>query len=346
MPIRLLLGLVIAGLLFTIVPAAADDWVAAKLRGRVLQLVGAEWQPLARGDVVSDDRVIRTLASGRVDFERGAEVISMGGRHRDPHPRPRRPALHHGGAAFRPGDDRGRGPQRQALRGRDPVPRGRGQGHPLRRPRQQDLGQRRGAARAGRGGEPRHRVRRRVVSAGQTATVDPARELRSQRQGRAAAGHRRRRPGRRGRCRRLAAQAGNPGNATDGLRTTVGKVTNALGETVGGVAQGLGNTVGGVTQGVGHTVGGVVQGVGNTVGAVTGAVLPSGGNSGPSGNGGNSGTRRKQRLQRQQRAWRRDRLRGRRASHRPRRRAAALRENIPAAAVHRCGAILPRLDKW
>src|SRR3569833_2989184 len=41
--------------------AAADDWVAAKLRGRVLQLIDNQWQPLNRGDVVPDARVIRTL---------------------------------------------------------------------------------------------------------------------------------------------------------------------------------------------------------------------------------------------------------------------------------------------
>lgn len=59
--------------------AFADDWVAVKLRGQVLQLVGGDWAKLQRGDVVPDDRVIRTLGNGRVDLQRDAEVISLGG---------------------------------------------------------------------------------------------------------------------------------------------------------------------------------------------------------------------------------------------------------------------------
>lgn len=57
--------------------AVADDWVASRLRGQVLQLVDQEWLPLKRGDIVPDDRVIRTLANGRVEFQRDAEVISL-----------------------------------------------------------------------------------------------------------------------------------------------------------------------------------------------------------------------------------------------------------------------------
>lgn len=59
-------------------PSIADDWVAVKLRGRVLQLVGNEWQQLKRGDVVSDDRVVRTLGDGKVSFQRAAETIDLG----------------------------------------------------------------------------------------------------------------------------------------------------------------------------------------------------------------------------------------------------------------------------
>ena len=58
--------------------AFADDWVAVKLRGQVLQLVDGDWQPLERGDVVADDRVLRTLRSGRVELQRDGEVISLG----------------------------------------------------------------------------------------------------------------------------------------------------------------------------------------------------------------------------------------------------------------------------
>src|SRR5690606_14497911 len=59
--------------------ALADDWVATKMRGKVLVLVDGDWQKLTRGGVVSDDRVIRTLRGGRVTFERGGELIELGG---------------------------------------------------------------------------------------------------------------------------------------------------------------------------------------------------------------------------------------------------------------------------
>lgn len=74
-----LLGLVVA-MSFALGSAGfADDWVAVKLRGQVLQLVGGDWAKLQRGDVVPDDRVIRTLGNGRVDLQRDAEVISLAG---------------------------------------------------------------------------------------------------------------------------------------------------------------------------------------------------------------------------------------------------------------------------
>jgi hypothetical protein len=76
---RMLLRVWLAALCFgaMISAAVADDWVATRLRGQVLQLVDQEWLPLKRGDVVPDDRVIRTLANGRVEFQRDAEVISL-----------------------------------------------------------------------------------------------------------------------------------------------------------------------------------------------------------------------------------------------------------------------------
>ncbi|WP_439600719.1 FecR domain-containing protein [Devosia sp.] len=76
----LTLLLLVVAMSFTLASASlADDWVAVKLRGQVLQLVGGDWAKLQRGDVVPDDRVIRTLGNGRVDLKRDAEVISLGG---------------------------------------------------------------------------------------------------------------------------------------------------------------------------------------------------------------------------------------------------------------------------
>lgn len=57
----------------------ADDWVAERLRGSVLTYEAGQWLPLMRGDVVSDDRYIKTLGNGRVQFRRGDETIALGG---------------------------------------------------------------------------------------------------------------------------------------------------------------------------------------------------------------------------------------------------------------------------
>jgi hypothetical protein len=66
--------------LFT-VPVQADNWTAVRLRGTVLAgQSSGPWQRLRRGDVVDDDRVIRTLADGMVEFTRGTESISLGPR--------------------------------------------------------------------------------------------------------------------------------------------------------------------------------------------------------------------------------------------------------------------------
>lgn len=59
--------------------AIADDWVATKLRGGVFAFDGAGWVKVERGTVISDNRVIRTLLSGRVAFTRDGETIEMGG---------------------------------------------------------------------------------------------------------------------------------------------------------------------------------------------------------------------------------------------------------------------------
>ena len=59
------------------VPASlADDWTAVRLRGEVF-VYRDGWVKLERGDVVSDDSIIRTVGRGRVSFERGAETIDL-----------------------------------------------------------------------------------------------------------------------------------------------------------------------------------------------------------------------------------------------------------------------------
>jgi hypothetical protein len=70
--------LTIAILALSSVAALADDWVAVRLRGAVLQLVDGAWVKLNRGDVVPDSRVIRTLRSGNVEFQRGEERVTLG----------------------------------------------------------------------------------------------------------------------------------------------------------------------------------------------------------------------------------------------------------------------------
>lgn len=67
----------VAGCLIT-TPVLAGDWVAVKLRGTVLELIAGEWQPLSRGDVVSDDRMIRTVGGGRVTFVKDDQTIDFG----------------------------------------------------------------------------------------------------------------------------------------------------------------------------------------------------------------------------------------------------------------------------
>lgn len=74
---RIVSTIIIAIAMLIPVSAFADDWVATKLRGHVLQLVAGQWEPLVRGDIVSDDRVIRTLKDGRVEFQRDKETISV-----------------------------------------------------------------------------------------------------------------------------------------------------------------------------------------------------------------------------------------------------------------------------
>jgi len=69
---------VVAALALLPALAFGDDWTADKLRGSVLQLVDGQWQPLGRGMIVPDTRVIRTTAAGHVTFTRGGETVELG----------------------------------------------------------------------------------------------------------------------------------------------------------------------------------------------------------------------------------------------------------------------------
>jgi len=69
----------VAGLLgLGIGPAVADDWVAAKLRGRVLERIDGTWHAISRGDVVPDGHAVRTVGNSRVLLVRGKETIELG----------------------------------------------------------------------------------------------------------------------------------------------------------------------------------------------------------------------------------------------------------------------------
>lgn len=58
--------------------ARADNWDVSRARGQVLQLVDGDWQPLRRGGMVPDDRVVRTGPNGHVALVRGKETIELG----------------------------------------------------------------------------------------------------------------------------------------------------------------------------------------------------------------------------------------------------------------------------
>ena len=61
------------------VPAMADDWSVERTRGQAAQQIDGSWVPLARGDIVPDNRLLKTESDGRVGLRRGAESIEMGG---------------------------------------------------------------------------------------------------------------------------------------------------------------------------------------------------------------------------------------------------------------------------
>lgn len=77
-----LLSHVLAVLLLLSLPALAEDapaqWTATKLRGTVQQMVDQQWSPVALGDVIPNERQVRTLSDGHAEFQRGAETVGLG----------------------------------------------------------------------------------------------------------------------------------------------------------------------------------------------------------------------------------------------------------------------------
>jgi hypothetical protein len=75
---RLFKAAVLASMLAAISTSVfAEDWVADRLRGGVMQFEGGSWVGLERGDIVPDGRKIRTLGDGRAELVRGQERIAL-----------------------------------------------------------------------------------------------------------------------------------------------------------------------------------------------------------------------------------------------------------------------------
>ena len=58
--------------------ALAEDWIAERLRGQVMQFERGDWVTLQRGDVVPDGGKVRTAGDGRLELVRGQESIALG----------------------------------------------------------------------------------------------------------------------------------------------------------------------------------------------------------------------------------------------------------------------------
>lgn len=77
MPFRRLLAILAMALIMT-GPAFAADWMVMRLRGAVEILVDGNWVVLKRGDVVANEQMVRTLATGHVELQRDLEVVTLG----------------------------------------------------------------------------------------------------------------------------------------------------------------------------------------------------------------------------------------------------------------------------
>lgn len=58
-------------------PVFADEWKVARLRGAVTEEVGGKWIPVHRGQVIPNDRYLKTGADGRIGLSRGTESIEL-----------------------------------------------------------------------------------------------------------------------------------------------------------------------------------------------------------------------------------------------------------------------------
>jgi hypothetical protein len=75
---RILIAILTAAtLVFGATSALAAEWTVTKLRGTVLLLVDGAWEPIARGAIVPEHRIVRTVR-GRVTLQRGNETIDLG----------------------------------------------------------------------------------------------------------------------------------------------------------------------------------------------------------------------------------------------------------------------------
>jgi hypothetical protein len=77
MPFRRLFAILAMALILT-GPAFAADWMVTRLRGAVEILVEGNWVALKRGDVVANEQMVRTLATGHVELQRNLEIVTLG----------------------------------------------------------------------------------------------------------------------------------------------------------------------------------------------------------------------------------------------------------------------------
>ena len=76
---RVIKTIVVSALLSSVsMSVLAQDWVADRLRGSVLQFEGGAWVEMDRGDIVPNGGKVRTLGDGRAELVRGQERIALG----------------------------------------------------------------------------------------------------------------------------------------------------------------------------------------------------------------------------------------------------------------------------